>query len=77
MPITSQRSLYTPISDIGEYIRPGDVKRCFSISRAQTYNILNAGLVRSKLVKFPGNRRGMRLIEVASLREYIQNSAER
>ena len=75
MPHTpSAISLYTPIADVGEYIRPGDVRRCFGIGRSQIYNLIAAGCVRSKNVKFPGKRRGMRLIEVASLRELIENS---
>ncbi len=68
---------YKPIESVGEYIRPIDVKRCFGFSRTHAYNLMNAGLVKSKNVKIPGNSKGIRLIEVASLRALIANSSDK
>jgi len=60
-----------PTSD-PEYIRPSGVKR-WGFGRSQAYVLINAGIFRSRNVKLPGKRKGMRLIEVASIREYIQS----
>ncbi len=37
---------------------------------------MNTGLVKSRVVKLPGKQRGFRLIEVASLLQYIESSPE-
>jgi hypothetical protein len=55
-----------------EFIRPGDVPKYFSISRASVYQLITAGLVKSKSLKRPGNIRGIRLISTESLRAYIE-----
>jgi hypothetical protein len=67
---TSSHITYTQTSD-PEYIRPSGVKR-FGFGRSQAYVLINAGVFRSKNVKLPGQRKGMRLIEVASIRAYIE-----
>jgi len=56
-----------------EYIRPADAPR-FGISRSTYYNWLADGLVETRLIRCPGNAKGIRLISVSSLRKLIEGS---
>jgi hypothetical protein len=54
-----------------EYIRPSQAPR-YGISRSTAYNWVADGLVTTKLVRRPGNAKGIRLISVSSLRKFIE-----
>jgi integrase len=50
-----------------EFIRPAQAP-LYGISRSTAYNWLNAGLIRSTVIRLPGNVRGVRLISVESIK---------
>jgi hypothetical protein len=56
-----------------EYIRPAEAPR-FGISRSTTYNWIADGIIKSVVVRRPGNTRGVRLISVSSLRACMEGS---
>jgi hypothetical protein len=82
---TSQPISYNPpsypasytqfLADIGEYIRPAQAPR-FGISRSSAYNLISDGVLKTRVIRRPGTKKGIRLIETASLRAYtyIENS---
>jgi len=52
------------------YIRPAQGP-LYGVSRATIYNWIRDGLLKTTLVRRPGNKGGVRLIEVASLEKLI------
>jgi len=71
---TSYPASYTQfLADIGEYIRPAQAPR-FGISRSSAYNLISDGVLQTRVIRRPGTKKGIRLIETASLRAYIENS---
>ena len=70
--MTTPHTSYTPIAGAGEYIRPSQVSR-FGISRSSAYNLISDGVLRTRVIRRPGTKKGIRLIETASLREYIES----
>ena len=58
-----------------DYIRPSGAPK-YGVSRSTAYNLMRAGLIKSRVIKLPGRQRGFRLIEVASLLQYIESSPE-
>jgi hypothetical protein len=65
----------TQISD-PEYIRPSQVPR-FGMCRSTAYNLMRDGCLKTKLIRRPGNVKGIRLISVKSLRAFIEGSPEK
>ena len=56
-----------------KYIRPAQAP-LYGISRSTAYNYMNDGLVKSTVIRRPGNERGVRLISVDSLKKLIEKS---
>jgi hypothetical protein len=54
------------------YIRPAQAKR-FGFGKSQLYVLMDKGLVKSKMMKLPGNKKGCRLVEVKSLLQFIES----
>ena len=60
-----------------EWVRlPGAVKMS-GIGRAKMYDLIGRHEIKSACLKQPGQERGTRLINVASLREFIESKVER
>jgi len=59
-----------------EYIRVEEVKARFGFSRSFAYDLMSAGLIKSKVLRRPGNIRGARLLSVESIRSYIEAQPE-
>ena len=55
-----------------EWGRCADVKRVFGIGRATIYTLLRAGKIRGCVLRARGEKSGMRLISMESVRHYIQ-----
>jgi hypothetical protein len=58
------------------FIRPADGPR-YGVCRSTIYNWLADGVLKSKVIRRPGSKRGVRLIEVESLRAYIESCPEK
>jgi hypothetical protein len=54
-----------------EFIEPSMMKPMFGIGRTSTYQLINEGAIRSALIRRRGRVSGKRLIDVASVREYL------
>ena len=52
------------------------VTAMFSFSRAHTYRLWEAGLIKSVNLRIPGKLRGRRLFDVASIRALMFNYAD-
>jgi len=50
-----------------------DVQKLLGIKRGILYRWLKQGKIKSVLLREPGNIQGVRLIHLASVREYIQS----
>jgi hypothetical protein len=56
-----------------EFIRIADCARVFWLSRRYIFKLIAQGRVVTKLIKEKGKPRGVRLIEVKSLRNFINS----
>lgn len=56
-----------------EWARVNVAAKRFSISRSSLYELLSAGKIKSRCLRKEGNSRGSRLINVESLRCYIES----
>lgn len=67
-----------PILDLDEqfYIRPSQARR-FGFCRSQLYVLMGKGLVKTKMMKLPGSKRGCRLVEVKSLLSFLESLPEK
>jgi hypothetical protein len=54
-----------------EFGRMRDVETLYGLKRGTTYNLLNDGKIRGCVLRVRGQRTGVRLIDLASVREYI------
>ena len=59
-----------------EYLRPRDVYRRFQIGQSTLYRWIREKRIKSILLRDPGCKQGTRLIEAASLREYLASFVE-
>ena len=59
-----------------EYIRTTDMKFHFGIVRSAVYELLAEKKIRSVVIKKRGNTRGIRLIDYASVVEYLSSLDE-
>jgi hypothetical protein len=60
----------------GEWVRlPLPGQRLEGLCRSGVYDLIRAGAIRSHCLRKRGAVRGIRLIHLPSLREYIENSA--
>ncbi len=55
-----------------EWVRPGDCRRLFGISRATVYHWIRDGLIESKLIRQRGKLTGIRLVSYDSLDKYLK-----
>ena len=55
-----------------EFLRTEDVRKIFGIKRGSLYGLAKLGLVKSCLLRIRGNRLGVRLWSVDSIRGYIR-----
>lgn len=56
-----------------EFVRTTDAVRLFGIGKSTLADWISRGLIRSHLVRRPGNKSGIRLISTAGLREFIES----
>jgi hypothetical protein len=56
-----------------EFGRCHDCSRIFGLKRGTLYNLLNAGKIRGVLLRVRGQKSGVRLFDIASVREYISS----
>jgi hypothetical protein len=54
-----------------EFGRVADVTRMFGIRRGTLYNLLRDGKIRGVLLRVRGQKSGVRLFDMASIRDYI------
>jgi len=54
-----------------EFGRVKDVQDLFGVKRGLAYRWMNQGKIKSVLIREPGNIQGVRLIHLASVRDYI------
>ncbi len=59
-----------------EFGRFDDLQRRFGIRRSKAYELIEAGQIKSVCVKKKGARSGIRLIDFASVREFLRGQAE-
>jgi hypothetical protein len=55
-----------------EFCRPSDVRHLFGIGRSYCYELIQSGAIRSTCLRKAGARTGVRLIDVASVRDYLR-----
>ena len=65
----------SPLADLA-YLRPDQVPLRYPFSRALTYELLNAGKIRSVLIPGPSGVQGIRLVSVASIEAFLIRLAE-
>ena len=56
-----------------EFCRMADLRRLFGITRATAYQLANAGRIRTVSLRQRGQARGVRLVNVASVRAYLED----
>ncbi len=59
-----------------EFGRIPDVTRLFGLRRGTIYNLLALGRIRGVLLRAHGAKSGIRLIDLASVRDYIRRCQE-
>lgn len=57
-----------------EFGRAGDVQKIFSLKRGTLYNLLADGKIRGVLLRVRGNKSGVRLFDMESVRDFIRQS---
>ena len=73
--LTNLLHTHGPLADLA-YLRPDQVPRRFPFSKALTYQLLNSGAIKSVLVHKPGSVRGVRLVSVASIENFLAKLAK-
>lgn len=72
----------TPIGTIAtvtvkpEWVRAGDVRKIFGISRSHIYELIKDNEVSSTVIRKRGNKTGIRLISYDSIAAWIKKHAE-
>ena len=56
-----------------EFCRTADCRNLFGLSRTFAYQLINAGKIKSVCLRKPGARTGIRLLHVASIRDYLNS----
>ena len=59
-----------------EFLRVKGVELMFGIKRGKLYSLINEGKIKSKTVRGRGTVRGIRLIDIQRVREFINSSEE-
>ena len=60
-----------------EFCRPADVRQLFGIGRSYCYQLIQSGAIRSTCLRQRGKRTGVRLIDVASVRDYLRGEMDK
>jgi hypothetical protein len=60
-----------------EFGRVADVTRLFGLRRGTLYALLRCGKVRGVLLRVQGGKSGVRLFDIASVREFIRAEMDR
>jgi hypothetical protein len=68
-PVTAGNTSQT----LPEFGRVNDVQRLFGVKRGILYRWIGDGKIKSVCIREPGNAQGVRLIHLASVREYINS----
>ena len=74
MDLEKSKRTKRPVGHAPEWIRPGDVRPIYGISRSRIYELIRKGTVESKDVRLAGSSRGIRLIRCESIRRYIEEA---
>ena len=75
-PAAGAKLTTAPLQPGPEWLRPADVRPYAGIGRSLLYELIQEGKVRSVCLRREGRLGGMRLVSVASLREYIESHTE-
>lgn len=59
-----------------EFGRWQDVERIYSIKRGTAYNLLRDGKIRGVLLRIRGQKSGVRLFDMASVRDFISSQMQ-
>jgi hypothetical protein len=59
-----------------EFGRLADVQRLYGLKRGTCYNLLAAGKIRGCLLRVKGRQSGVRLFEMASVRDFIRSQMD-
>jgi len=59
-----------------EYGRFDELERRFGIRRSTAYELINAGKIKSVALKKNGTRSGIRLIDFASVRQFLRANTQ-
>jgi hypothetical protein len=59
-----------------EFGRIKDVERLFGIKRGTAYSLLATGKIRGCVLRVRGKQSGVRLIDLASVRDYIRSAMQ-
>jgi len=59
-----------------EFGRCGDCSRLFGIRRGTLYNLLRDGKIKGVLLRVRGQKSGVRLFDLASVRDFIRSQME-
>ena len=59
-----------------EFGRTPDVERCFGIKKGTLYNLLEQGKIRGVVLRPSGHMKGVRLWDMASIRDYIYSQMD-
>jgi hypothetical protein len=83
MHVLEEKKTYTqPIREadcssvMPEFGRVADVQRLFGVRRGILYRWIQDGRVKSVLIRERGNKQGIRLIHLASVRDFILSQME-
>ena len=57
-----------------EYGRFPDAKRHFGLTRSKVYDLIWSGAIKSCVVKKKGARHGVRLLDMASIRDFLRSN---
>jgi hypothetical protein len=59
-----------------EFCRPADCRNLFGLSRTFVYQLIQGGKIKSVCLRKPGAATGIRLLHVASIREFLTSQLE-
>jgi predicted DNA-binding transcriptional regulator AlpA len=63
--------------DCGQFVRMGDVRQLFGITRPTAYLLAKKGKIHTVSSSQPGQIRGVRLVSVSSVRAYLRELLEK
>ncbi len=75
LPVEASLGIVSPRLE-PEFLRVKGVELMFGTKRGKLYALINEGKIKSKTLRSRGNVRGIRLIDIQSIREFINSSEE-